>query len=130
MEENKEEKKFKGKKPQGEVTPVETFVIAPSYQPLLGVTISKDTDIDDITEDGTIHQIIKGTNFITEAKKEYETNEIKVKEESRLEMELPEGTILVYSPREGYIVPSVPVQTIKQIQEDLSLLVDNKGKTL
>lgn len=120
----------KGKKPQGEVTPVETFVIAPSYQPLLGVTISKDTDIDDITEDGTIHQIIKGTTFITEVNKEYEASEVKVKESSRLEMELKEGMILIYSPGEGYIIPSVPVKTLDQVREDLSLLVDNEGKTL
>lgn len=120
----------KGKKPQGEVTPVETFVIAPSYQPLLGVTISKDTDIDDVTEDGTIHQIIKGTTFITEVNKEYEASEVKVKESSRLEMELKEGMILIYSPGEGYIIPSVPVKTLDQVREDLSLLVDNEGKSL
>lgn len=120
----------KGKKPQGEVTPVETFVIAPSYQPLLGVTISKDTDIDDITEDGTTHQIIKGTTFITEVNKEYEASEVKVKESSRLEMELKEGMILIYSPGEGYIIPSVPVKTLDQLREDLSLLVDNEGKSL
>ena len=126
----KEEKKFKGIRPQGEVTPVETFVIAPSYQPLLGVTVSKDTDIDDVTEDGTVHQIIKGTTFITEVKKEHEANNIKVKEESKLEMEVPEGTVLVYSPGEGYIVPSVPVTTLNKLREDLDLLVDNEGKSL
>ncbi len=125
-----EEKKFKGKRPQGEVTPVETFVIAPSYQPLLGVTITKDTDIDDITEDGTIHQIIKGTKFITEVNKESEASEVKIHENSKLEIDLKEGMILIYSPGEGYIIPSVPVKTLDQIREDLSLLVDNEGKSL
>jgi hypothetical protein len=124
------EKKNKGIKPQGKVTPVETFVIAPSYQPLLGVTISKDTDIDDITEDGTTHQIIKGTSFITEVNKEYEAGEIKIKESSKLEMELKEGMILIYSPGEGYIIPSVPVKTLDQLREDLNELVDNEGKSL
>lgn len=124
------EKKNKGIKPQGKVTPVETFVIAPSYQPLLGVTISKDTDIDDITEDGTTHQIIKGTSFITEVNKKYEAGEIKIKESSKLEMELKEGMILIYSPGEGYIIPSVPVKTLDQLREDLNELVDNEGKSL
>lgn len=124
------EKKNKGIKPQGKVTPVETFVIAPSYQPLLGVTISKDTDIDDITEDGTTHQIIKGTSFITEVNKEYEAGEIKIKESSKLEMKLKEGMILIYSPGEGYIIPSVPVKTLDQLREDLNELVDNEGKSL
>lgn len=125
-----EEKKFKGIRPQGTVTPVETFVVAPNYQPYLGVTITKDTDIDDITEDGTVHQIIKGTEFITEIKREMEQNGIKIEEEEHIKMTLKEGTILVYSPGEGYIIPSVPVKTLNQIREDLELLKDNEGKSL
>lgn len=125
-----EEKIFKGKNPQGETTPVETFMIAPHYKPFLGVTISKNTDIDDITEDGTIHQIIKGTKFITEVKRESEQNDIKIKEESKLEMDLPEGIVLIYSPGEGYIIPEVAVSTIDEVKENLDLLVDNEGKTL
>lgn len=125
-----EEKKFKGIRPQGTVTPVETFVVAPNYQPYLGVTITKDTDIDDITEDGTVHQIIKGTEFITEIKRKIEQDGIPIEEEDNIKMTLKEGTILVYSPGEGYIIPSVPVKTLNQIREDLELLKDNEGKSL
>lgn len=125
-----EEKKFKGIRPQGTVTPVETFVVAPNYQPFLGVTITKDTDIDDITEDGTVHQIIKGTEFITEIKRKIEQDGIPIEEEDNIKMTLKEGTILVYSPGEGYIIPSVPVKTLNQIREDLELLKDNEGKSL
>jgi hypothetical protein len=125
-----EEKKFKGIRPQGTVTPVETFVVAPNYQPYLGVTVTKDTDIDDITEDGTIHQTIKGTKFITEITRETDKNDIKIKENTKLDIDLPEGTILVYSPGEGYIIPSVPVKTLDQVRQDLELLKDNEGKSL
>lgn len=125
-----EEKKFKGIRPQGTVTPVETFVVAPNYQPYLGVTVTKDTDIDDITEDGTIHQTIKGTEFITEIKRKIEQDGIPIEEEDNIKMTLKEGTILVYSPGEGYIIPSVPVKTLNQIREDLELLKDNEGKSL
>ena len=130
MEQEKEVKKFKGKNPQGKTTPVESYIIAPHYQPYLGVTISKDTDIDDITEDGTIHQIIKGTKFITEINREKEQDGMKLKEETKLEMDLPEGIRLVYSPGEGYIIPSVPVKTLDEVRDDLKELVDKDGKSL
>lgn len=125
-----EEKKFVGKNPQGKTTPVETFVIAPNYQPYLGVTVTKDTDIDDITEDGTIHQIIKGTKFITEINRESEQDNVKIKEETKLDIDLQEGMILVYSPGEGYIIPSVPVKTLNEIREDLKEMVDKDGNSL
>ncbi len=120
----------KGKKPQGEVTPVESFVMKPLLQPFLGVTVTKDTDIDDITEDGTTHQTIKGTTFTTETKREYEKDGLKISENSTLTVEVPEGTILVYQPGQGYIVPDYPFVTLDQVREDLSLLVDNEGKSL
>lgn len=125
-----EKKKFVGKNPQGKTTPVETFVIAPNYQPYLGVTVTKDTDIDDITEDGTIHQIIKGTKFITEINRESEQDNVKIKEETKLDIDLQEGMILVYSPGEGYIIPSVPVKTLNEIREDLKEMVDKDGNSL
>lgn len=129
MEEEKKEK-FVGKNPQGKTTPVESFIVKPIYQPFLGVTVTKDTDIDDITEDGTIHQIIKGTKFITEVKQEHKQGEISIKEESKLEMEIPEGTILIYQPGQGYVLPEIPVGKIDDIKEELAMLVDKEGKTL
>lgn len=125
-----EEKKFTGKNPQGKTTPVESFIIKPIYQPFLGVTISKDTDIDDITEDGSIHQTIKGTKFITEIKKEMEQDGIKIKENSNMEIDLKEGMVLIYQPGQGYVIPEYSVTTLDQVREDLKELVDNDGKSL
>ena len=125
-----EEKKFKGKNPQGKTTPVESFIIKPIYQPFLGVTISKDTDIDDITEDGSIHQTIKGTKFTTEIKKEMEQDGIKIKENSSMEIDLKEGMVLIYQPGQGYVIPEYSVTTLDQVREDLKELVDNDGKSL
>lgn len=121
---------MEGKKPQGKVTPVESFVVKPLLQPFLGVTVTKETDIDDITEDGAVHQIIKGTTFTTETKREYEANGLNIKEESTLTVEVPEGTVLIYQPGQGYVVPEVPFTTLDDIREDLKLLVDNEGKSL
>ena len=124
------EEKHTGINPQGKTTPVESFIMKPYLQPFLGVTVTKDTDIDDVTEDGTVHQIIKGTTFTTEAKHEAEKDGLKISEESKLVVEVPEGTVLIYQPGQGYVVPEMPFTTIDNLKEDLNLLVDNEGKSL
>ena len=73
--------KKKNLKPQEKV---ERFMIKPHYSLLLGVTVTKDTDIEDETDDGKVHQTIKGTVFTTVKKDKYERNGIKVEERSKL----------------------------------------------
>ena len=121
------EKKFKGKKPQKKV---ERYMIKPHYGLFMGVTVGKDTDIDDVTEDGTIHQTIKGTTFITEKNNTYESNGMKITEESKLTVELKEGTRLIWIDGQGYIVPDFEPKSISEVKEDLGMLVDNDGNEL
>lgn len=122
-----EEKKFRGKKPQKDV---ERFMIKPPYGLMLGVTVNKNTDIDDVTEDGKVHQTIKGTVFTTEKKDEYEKGGIKVKENSTLVVEVPEGTRLVWIDGQGYILPDFEPKTVTEVKEDLACLVDKDGNSL
>ena len=116
----KEEKMiFKGKKPQKHV---ERYMIKPQYYQFLGVTVKNDTDIDDVTEDGRVHQTIKGTKFITEINNEREHNGAKIKEYSKLEIDLQEGTRLLWQDRQGYILPDFEPKTVEEIKEDLECL--------
>ena len=122
-----EEKKFKGKKPQEKV---ERFMIKPHYGLFLGLTVTKDTDVDDVTEDGKTHQTIKGTTFTTEKKDSYEKDGIKVTEESKLVVELKEGMRLVWIDGQGYIVPEFEPKSVAEVKEDLGELVDKDGNEL
>ena len=79
-------------KPQNKV---ERFMIKPHYGLFLGVTVTEDTDIEDETEDGTVHQIIKGTTFTTIKKDERTVDGLKIKEDSKLVVNVPVGTRLV-----------------------------------
>lgn len=115
----KEKKVFKGKKPQNHV---ERYMIKPQYYQFLGLTVKKDTDVDDVTEDGRIHQTIKGTKFITEINDEREHNGAKIKEYSKLEIDLPEGTRLLWQDGQGYILPDFEPKTVNEIKEDLECL--------
>lgn len=109
----------KNLKPQKEV---ERFMIKPHYGLFLGVTVNKDTDIEDETEDGKVHQTIKGTTFTTIKKDETEKDGVKIKEDSKLTVELPEGTRLIWIEGQGYILPDFEVKTTKEVIEDMECI--------
>lgn len=117
MKEN--DKIFRGKKPQDHV---ERYMMKPHYYQFLGLTVNKDTDVDDITEDGRVHQTIKGTKFITEIKDEREHDGAKIKEYSKLEIDLKEGTRLIWQDGQGYILPDFEPRTVEEVKEDLGYL--------
>lgn len=101
---------------------VERFMIKPHYSLMLGVTVTKDTDIEDETEDGKVHQTIKGTTFTTIKNDEIEKDGIKIKEESKLTVEVPEGTRLLWIDGQGYILPDFEIRTTKEVLEDMECI--------
>ena len=101
---------------------VERFMIKPHYALMLGVTVTKDTDIEDETEDGKVHQTIKGTTFTTVKKDTIEKDGIKITEDSKLIVEVPEGTRLIWIDGQGYILPDFEVKTTKEVMEDMECI--------
>ena len=110
---------------------VERFFVAPNYTAVLGLTVKKDTDVEDEFEKVdekskmTVKQTIHGTNFKTE--KVLETilqNGEKMKEVTSIELDLNEGTRLVWLEGKGYILPNEKFQTMKEIRKDIEYLKD------
>lgn len=101
---------------------VERFMIKPHYGLFLGVTVTKDTDIEDETEDGKVHQIIKGTTFTTIKKDTIEKDGVKITEDSKLVVEVPEGTRLIWIDGQGYILPDFETRTTKEVIEDMECI--------
>lgn len=108
---------------------LERFFMRPNYTPVLGLTVTKDTDVEDeeIKEDektkATIKQTIHGTKFITEKTLETILNDgTKMKEDSRLELDVPEGTRLVWFEGQGYILPGESFNTLEEIEKDIGYL--------
>lgn len=110
---------------------LERYFIRPIWEPVLGLTITKDTDVEDeeVKENETtkilVQQKIKGTKFITE--KTMTTtlnNDVPMTETSRVELDLPEGTRLVWLEGKGYILPNEPFVTMHEIEEDVKNLLD------
>lgn len=110
---------------------LERFFMAPNYTPVLGLTVTENTDVEDeeVKEDETtkivIKQHIKGLKFTTETKMTTTLrNGEKMKEKSCVELELKPGTRLIWLEGKGYILPGENFQTLKEIREDIECLKD------
>ena len=97
----------------------ELFTVRPSLKQHYGRTITKDTKFDEKTEDGTIHQTLENLVLKTIIDKEEKFNGIKSTEHSELTQEIPEGTILIWNEKDGYIIPNVPVYKLKDLEEEI-----------
>jgi hypothetical protein len=110
---------------------LEGFFMAPNYTPVLGLTVTKNTDVEDeeVREDEVskmiVKQKIKGLKFKTETTLITTLkNGEKMKEKSCVELELQEGTRLVWLEGKGYILPGENFKTLAEIREDLEYLKD------
>ena len=97
----------------------ELFTVKPSLKQFYGRTVTKDMKFDETTENGEVHQTLNNLILITEIKKESEYDGIKSVEDSKLTQELKEGTILIWSELEGYIIPNVPVYKLKDLEKEI-----------
>lgn len=115
---------MKGKKPQKELI---RFMMKPQYFQYLGLVVNENTDIDDVTRDGKVHQIIKDNVFTTKMKDEKEINGMKIKEKSEISVEVPNGTRLVWVEGKGYVLPEYPVISVAEAKEDLEAISEIQG---
>lgn len=97
----------------------EIFTLKPSLNQYYGRTVTKDMEFDERTDNGEIHQTLKNCVLTTEINREWQQGDIKNTLHSVQTEELPEGTILIWSELEGYIVPNVPMYKIKDLEEEI-----------
>lgn len=102
----------------------ELFTIRPSLKQYYGRTITKEMEFDEYTDDKSIHQTLKDLVLTTEIAKETEYEGIKSTEKSTLTQELPEGTILIWDERAGYIIPDRQVYKLKDLKEEITQVED------
>ena len=100
----------------------ELFTVKPSLRQYYGRTVTKETEFDERTEKGDIHQTMKNCVLTTEVNKEWEQAGIKNKLHSVLTEEVPEGTVLIWSEEDGYIVPNVAMYKLKDLEEEIGTI--------
>ena len=98
----------------------ELFTVKPSLKQYYGRTIKKETEFDEMTEDGTVHQTLKNLILTTEISRSSEYNGVKSTEYSKLTQELPVGTILIWNESDGYILPNVSMYKLKDLEKEIN----------
>ena len=111
----------------------EYFVVNPSTKLFGGVIVTKDTEFETQTEDGTIKQKVKDLTLTTTVKKESEYGDYKNTEEGTTTTTMPEGTILIWGEDTGYIIPNYHMVKVEDAIASLETLLDvtkpiEKGK--
>lgn len=102
----------------------ELFTIKPSLKQYYGRTVTKEMEFDETTENGEIHQTLKNCVLTTEINREWEQGNIKNTIHSVQTEELTEGTIIIWSESEGYIVPNVPMYKLKDLEAEINEIKD------
>ena len=102
----------------------ELFTVKPSLTQYYGRTVTKETEFDEKTESGEVHQTLKGCVLTTEINKEWEYGGIKNTLHSVQTETLPEGTVIIWSETEGYIVPNVPMYKLRDLEAEIKAVKD------
>lgn len=97
----------------------ELFIVRPNLHQHYGRTVTKEMEFDETTEDKRVHQTLKNLVFTTIVHDENEYNGVKSTEDSKMVQELPEGTILIWNERDGYIIPNVAVYKLKDLEDEI-----------
>lgn len=98
---------------------MERFIIQPSIKLFGGITVTKETKFKDNTPDGKIKQELNNLKLTTKVKRQLEYKGIITEENTTLTQTIPEGTRLVWSEEEGYVIPPYKMYTIQEAIDEL-----------
>lgn len=98
---------------------VEYYTLRPNLKQIYGKKVTKETKFEDKTEDGSVVQTFENLTLTTIVKNEYERGSIKVKEESKMVVEVPENTILIWDEKAGFIIPQYQMCTLDELKEEV-----------
>lgn len=98
---------------------VEYYMIEPNLKQIYGKKVDKNTKFEEKTEDGRVHQTFKNLTLTTIIDDERDQGIYKVKEHSEISITVPDGTVLIWSELEGFIVPQVQVCTLEELEDKI-----------
>lgn len=104
---------------------IEYYTVKPNLKQLFGRKVTKELEFDEYTEDKKVHQTLKNcilTTYITseEQGSVYGVKDkVITKEETKIVQTLPEGVILIWSEKNGYIIPDIQMTTLEELTKDI-----------
>lgn len=98
---------------------IEYYTLRPNLKQIYGKKVTKDTEFEEKTEDGTVTQTFKDLVLTTKIKKQEEQGSFKWEEDTTIKVTVPEGTILIWNEQEGFIIPQYQMCTLEDVEEDI-----------
>lgn len=98
----------------------ELFTVRPSLKQYYGRTVTKEMRFDEKTDNGEVHQTLENCVLTTEINKEWTQCGIKNTLHSVQTEELPEGTVIIWTEKEGYVVPNVAMYKLNDLEEEIN----------
>lgn len=102
----------------------ELFMIKPSLNQYYGRTVTKEMEFEEKTDKGEVRQTLKNCVLTTYIDKEWEQGGVKNVLHSVQTEELPEGTVIIWSEEQGYIVPNVQMYKLRDLEEEIAEIRD------
>jgi hypothetical protein len=102
----------------------ELFMIKPSLTQYYGRTVTKEMAFEEKTDNGEVRQTLKDCVLTTYIDKTWELNGVKNVLHSVQTEELPEGTVIIWSEEQGYIVPNVQMYKLRDLEEEIAEIRD------
>lgn len=99
---------------------IEYYTLRPNLKQIYGKKVTKDTEFTERTEDGIVEQEFKDLTLTTKIHRVEEQGEFKIVETSEVKVTVPEGTILIWSEQEGFIVPQYQMCTLEELKEQIA----------
>ena len=101
---------------------LEYYTMRPSLKQFYGIKVNEETIFDEKTEDGSVEQHFEDLTLTTIVKKKTESNEqnpYEVEEESKMTLNMPTGTILIWDENEGFILPQYQFTTLSDLEKEI-----------
>ena len=98
------------------------YTLKPSLRQLYGIKVDENTTFDEQTDDGVVKQHFENLTLTTtiERKKEQDDNfPYEIKEESKMTVKMPSGTILIWDENEGFILSKYEMTTLSELEEEI-----------
>ena len=99
---------------------VEYYTLRPNLKQLYGKKVDKNTKFEEKTEDGTITQTFEDLTLTTIINKKNVIGNMEIEEESKVSIKVPEGTILIWSEEEGFVVPQYQMTTLEDLKKEIN----------
>jgi len=101
---------------------LEYYTLKPNLKQYYGIKVDENTTFDESTDDGTIKQHFENltlTTIVERNKEVDDNNPYDIKEESKMTIKMPSGTILLWDENEGFIISGYNITTLTELEEDI-----------